>query len=134
MRRVNEYKHHAKACRQLAGQANLLTDKEIFQKIADAWEKMAKLRESDLVDDFHAEESSELKNHEITIALERDRAMLRRLRQGILQTQSVIERATLAYHASLLTLEKIERSRSNSDVTVPNPPPPPASPLAHSGS
>jgi len=52
-----------------------------------------------------------------------DRAALRRLAQELSYTDQVIERATLAYNVSLWTLEKFERSQSNSRLNAPNPPP-----------
>lgn len=53
MRRVNEYKDHAKACRDLATRATLPSDKKILEELAQAWEWIAKLRKSDLADDSH---------------------------------------------------------------------------------
>jgi hypothetical protein len=52
MRRVEEYKNHAKACRELATRATLPSDKKTLEQLAQAWEKIAKLRETDLADDF----------------------------------------------------------------------------------
>ena len=52
MRRVDEYKHHAKACRELASRATLSSDKKILEELAQAWEKIANLRKTDLVDDL----------------------------------------------------------------------------------
>jgi hypothetical protein len=53
-----------------------------------------------------------------------DRAALRRMAQKLSYTDQVVERATLAYNVSLWTLEKIERSQSNSRLNARNPPPP----------
>lgn len=52
-----------------------------------------------------------------------DRAALQRIAQELSYTDHVIERATLAYHVSLWTLEKIDQSVSNSRLYGPNPPP-----------
>jgi len=43
-----------------------------------------------------------------------DRAVLKRITEELSYTDQVIQRATLAYHVSLWTLEKLERSQSNS--------------------
>jgi hypothetical protein len=51
--------------------------------------------------------------------IEQNRAELRRLRQALLQTQLVIERAALAYVVSRWTLDRIEQTRSKSDLTPP---------------
>ncbi len=56
--------------------------------------------------------------------MEQNLARLRSLRQGLLQTQLVIERAALAYVDSRWTLDRIEQKRSNSDLIAPDPPPP----------
>jgi chitodextrinase len=53
-----------------------------------------------------------------------DRAALQRMAQKLSYTDQVVERATLAYNVSLWTLEKIERSQSNSRLDAPNPRPP----------
>jgi Skp family chaperone for outer membrane proteins len=50
MRRVNEYKDHAKACRELAARAILPSDKKVLEELAQAWERIARLRESDIAD------------------------------------------------------------------------------------
>jgi hypothetical protein len=60
--------------------------------------------------------------------------MLQRMAQELSQTWQVIERATLAYHVSLWTLEKIERNKFNSYLNDRNSPPLPASPPERSGS
>jgi predicted nucleic acid-binding protein len=52
-----------------------------------------------------------------------DQAALRRMAEELSYTDQVIVRATLAYNVSLWTLEKIERSQSNSRLNAPNPPP-----------
>lgn len=52
MRTVDEYKHHAKACRELAALASLPSDKKTLEELAQAWEKIAELRETDITDDF----------------------------------------------------------------------------------
>jgi hypothetical protein len=52
MRKVTEYKDHAKACRDLATRATLPSDKKILEELAQAWEWIAKLRKSDLPDDL----------------------------------------------------------------------------------
>ena len=52
MRRVSEYKHHAKACRELAALMSKPEDKKILEDLARAWDKVAKLRESDLATDL----------------------------------------------------------------------------------
>jgi hypothetical protein len=48
MRRVEEYKQHAKDCRKLASQITLPEDKMALEEIAKAWDKVAALRERDL--------------------------------------------------------------------------------------
>ena len=48
-----------------------------------------------------------------------DRAMLQRMARELSYTDQVIERATLAYNVSLWTLEKFERSQSNSRLNNP---------------
>jgi len=54
--------------------------------------------------------------------------MLQRLAQELSKTNRVIERAKFAYHASLWTLEKIERNNFNSQPNDPKPPLPASSP------
>jgi len=48
MRRVDEYKQHAKYCRALAALMTRPQDKLTLEEIARAWEKVATLRERDL--------------------------------------------------------------------------------------
>ena len=48
MRRVAEYKQHAKDCRALAAQITLPEDKMVLEELAKAWEKVAALRECDV--------------------------------------------------------------------------------------
>jgi hypothetical protein len=48
MRRVEEYKQHAKDCRTLAAQITQPGDKMALEEIAKAWDKVAALRERDL--------------------------------------------------------------------------------------
>ena len=48
MRRLDEYKQHAKDCRALAAKATRPDDKLTLEEIAKAWEKVATLRERDL--------------------------------------------------------------------------------------
>ena len=48
MRRVEEYKQHAKDCRTLAAQITQQEDKIALEEIAKAWDKVAALRERDL--------------------------------------------------------------------------------------
>ena len=48
MRRVAEYKQHAKDCRALAESSVRPDDKVVFEEIAKAWDKIAALRERDL--------------------------------------------------------------------------------------
>jgi hypothetical protein len=48
MRRVAEYKQHAKDCRALAESFVWPDDKVVFEEIAKAWDKIAALRERDL--------------------------------------------------------------------------------------
>jgi hypothetical protein len=55
-----------------------------------------------------------------------DRAALQRLAREPSYTHYVIERATLAYHVSLWTLEKIERSQSISHLNAASSPPEPS--------
>ena len=64
--------------------------------------------------------------------IERDVAALRTMLQGLSRTKAVIERATLAYFASVRALQNAEQLSSNSRLNAPNPPPPLASPLARS--
>jgi hypothetical protein len=48
MRRVDEYKRHAKDCRALAALVTRPEDKVTLEEIAKAWEKVAAFRERDL--------------------------------------------------------------------------------------
>jgi hypothetical protein len=48
MRKLEEYKKHAKDCRALAAQVTRPEDKVALEEIAKAWEKVAGLREHDL--------------------------------------------------------------------------------------
>jgi hypothetical protein len=48
MRRVAEYKQHAKDCRTLAAQITQPEDKMALEEMAKAWEKVAALRECDV--------------------------------------------------------------------------------------
>jgi hypothetical protein len=58
---------------------------------------------------------------EISRRIAADRAMLQRMAQELSYTHQVIKRATLAYHASLLALRKVEPSQINSPLNGPNP-------------
>ena len=48
MRRVAEYKQHAKECRTLAAQTTQPEDKMALEEMAKAWDKIAALRDRDL--------------------------------------------------------------------------------------
>jgi hypothetical protein len=48
MRRLVEYKQHAKECRILAAQIARPEDKMALEELARAWDKVAALRECDL--------------------------------------------------------------------------------------
>ena len=48
MRRVEEYKQHAKDCRALAARNMCPDDKVILEEIAKTWDKVATLRKRDL--------------------------------------------------------------------------------------
>jgi hypothetical protein len=48
MRRLAEYKQHAKECRILAAQIARPEDKMALEELARAWDKVAALRECDL--------------------------------------------------------------------------------------
>ena len=50
MRATAEYLHHAIACRTLAERMAQPQDKKILEELAQAWEKIAALRERDLID------------------------------------------------------------------------------------
>jgi hypothetical protein len=48
MRRMAEYKQHAKECRTLAAQTTQREDKMALEEMAKAWDKIAALRDRDL--------------------------------------------------------------------------------------
>jgi hypothetical protein len=48
MRKVDEYKQHAKHCRAMAALMTRPEDKVTLEEVAKAWEKVAVLRERDL--------------------------------------------------------------------------------------
>jgi hypothetical protein len=50
MRATVEYLQHAIACRTLAERMMLPQDKKTLEELAKAWEKIAALREQDLID------------------------------------------------------------------------------------
>ena len=50
MRDVTKYKHHAKECRGLAARMTCPNERKILEDIAHQWEKLAALREHDLID------------------------------------------------------------------------------------
>jgi hypothetical protein len=50
MRVVAEYRKHAKQCRDLAARASIPADKKRLKYEAEAWAKMAILRERNLTD------------------------------------------------------------------------------------
>jgi hypothetical protein len=50
MRATAEYIQHAIDCRRLAECMTQPQDKKILEEIAEAWEKIAALRERDLID------------------------------------------------------------------------------------
>jgi hypothetical protein len=50
MRATAEYLQHAIACRTLAERMTQPQDKKILEELAQAWEKIAALRERDLID------------------------------------------------------------------------------------
>jgi hypothetical protein len=50
MRAAAEYLQHAIACRTLAERMTQPQDKKILEELAQAWEKIAALRERDLID------------------------------------------------------------------------------------
>jgi hypothetical protein len=50
MRAMADYLQHAIECRRLAEGIAQPQDKKILEEIADAWEKIAALREKDLID------------------------------------------------------------------------------------
>jgi hypothetical protein len=51
MRVVAEYRQHAKQCRDLAARASNPADKKRLKYEAEAWAKMAALRERNLTDE-----------------------------------------------------------------------------------
>jgi hypothetical protein len=51
MRKVQDYKEHAKACRALAARTIQPDDKMLLEEIARAWDKVAALRKRDLEED-----------------------------------------------------------------------------------
>jgi hypothetical protein len=50
MRVIAEYLQHAIDCRTLAERMTQPQDKKILEELAKAWEKVAALREQDLID------------------------------------------------------------------------------------
>ena len=50
MRAIAEYLQHAIDCRTLAERMTQQQDKKILEELAKAWEKVAALREQDLID------------------------------------------------------------------------------------
>jgi hypothetical protein len=50
MRAIAEYLQHAIACRELAERVTQRRDKKILEELAKAWEKIAALREQDLIE------------------------------------------------------------------------------------
>jgi hypothetical protein len=50
MRATAEYLQHAIACRTLADRVTQPQDKKILEELAQAWERIAALREHDLID------------------------------------------------------------------------------------
>jgi hypothetical protein len=50
MRAVTDYLKHALECRTLAERIRQPDDKRILEEMAEAWEKMAALRQQDLFD------------------------------------------------------------------------------------
>jgi hypothetical protein len=50
MRAVGKYKQHAEECRELAAKTVRPDERKILEGIAKAWEKLAGLREHDLVE------------------------------------------------------------------------------------
>ena len=55
MFKLEEYKQHAKHCRALAARTTTLPeDKLTLEEIANAWEKVAALREHDLHEGYEA--------------------------------------------------------------------------------
>jgi Skp family chaperone for outer membrane proteins len=50
MRRVAEYQAHANECRKIAARMARPEDKDLLEQLAQAWEKVAKLRERHITD------------------------------------------------------------------------------------
>jgi hypothetical protein len=50
MRAIAEYLQHAIACRELAERVTQRGDQKILEELAKAWEKIAALREQDLIE------------------------------------------------------------------------------------
>ena len=50
MHPITEYLQHAIACRKLAERMTRAGDKKIFEELANAWERIAALREQDLIE------------------------------------------------------------------------------------
>ena len=50
MRAIAEYLHHAIECRTLATRMTQPQDKKILEELAEVWEKVAALRERNLID------------------------------------------------------------------------------------
>ena len=50
MSKVEEYREHARACRELAARTTQQQDKVALEKLAKAWDKVAVLRKGDLED------------------------------------------------------------------------------------
>jgi hypothetical protein len=50
MHPIAEYLQHAIACRELAERMTRPGDKKIFEELANAWERIAALREQDLIE------------------------------------------------------------------------------------
>jgi hypothetical protein len=49
MRTITEYRRHAEECRRLARQTAGPADRRALEELAETWERLAKLRERDLV-------------------------------------------------------------------------------------
>ena len=63
MRATAEYLQHAIACRTLAERMTQPQDKKILEELAQAWERIAALRERDLVDAKTAIAPDQPKDH-----------------------------------------------------------------------
>jgi hypothetical protein len=48
MRAVAEYRKHAEECRKLAMLTTVPDDKDAFEKMAQTWEMLARLRQGDI--------------------------------------------------------------------------------------